>query len=412
MAPSPTKLKRKSLSEALKGLDISSSPSAQSTASSPSPARIHLGKSIANLLKSSFRSPGSLRVASFRGVPASFTISQDASYDYNVLGEVDPDDLFDEFQAGIEDIAAHIRAVDNNDDKKAIETHYVDVLCRMVFGSNLIESAGASLDITYRLCEGIFQGKGGPDEITERDPDYQALESELQKKGMPSGIVAVLRTRREIIQHAKATQHIIHEVAILGKDITEEIILETHGFLTHKVDCHDSGLSWSEYSGVYRSTPVVAGFNSFPEPAQVPRLMREMVTELNADIAKAVEDGCLDPVALSAKYCHKFVNIHPFADGNGRTCRLILNAILLKYCGLIVCLGEDGNDREKYLEIASTGSMNEIADLDDHDDDTPTKHWKGLASFNLSHATSSVRKLMEVLKKGPTTPCEDKGDDG
>lgn len=355
-----------------------------------SPARVHLGKSIAHMLKSS---------------PASFTVCQDASYDYNVLGEVDPDDLFEEFQAGIDDIAAHIRAVDDNDE--AIEMHYIDILCRMVFGSNLIESAGASLDMTYQVCEGIFQGQGGSDEITEGDPDYQALKSELQEKGMSSGVEAVLRTHGEIVQHAKATQHILHEVAILDKDITEDMILETHCILTHKVDCHDSGLAWVQYSGVYRSTPVVAGFSAFPGPAQVPLLMREMVAELNTDIAKAVEDGCVDPVVLSAKYCHKFVNIHPFADGNGRTCRLILNALLLKYCGLIVCFGEDGDDKDKYLEIAATGSMNEMADLDDHDDDMPAKHWKGLASFTLSHATSSVHKLMEVLKKEPTTPGED-----
>jgi len=33
----------------------------------------------------------------------------------------------------------------------------------------------------------------------------------------------------------------------------------------------------------------------------------------------AEERGSLDPYHLAAKYRHKFVNIHPFFDGNGFT---------------------------------------------------------------------------------------------
>ncbi|PSR88714.1 fido domain-containing protein [Coniella lustricola] len=322
----------------------------------------------------------------------------DANYNYNTLGNVDPDDLFDEFQADINDITAHILSI-GEQDKQALEMHYIDVLYRIVFGLNQIENAGASLDITYRICKRIFKGEGSPKEITKRNPDYQALKIELQKKKMPSNVNAVLRTRREIVQHAKATQHIIHEVAVLDKDITEELILKTHGFLTYKVDCPDSDLNWKQYSGVYRSTSVVAGFSAFPPPAHVPRLISAMVVELNADLARAVEDSSLDPVMLSAKYCHRFVNIHPFVDRNGRTCRLILNAILLKYCGLIVTLGEGEDDRTKYLEIAATGSLNEMSDLDDHDDNMPNQYWKELATFTLSHTAKNARSFLEILKQ-------------
>lgn len=400
MSPSPKREREKSLAKALEGLDISTrSDLAHSSVSSRLSARLHLGKSIAQMLKSSFSTPGgsSVRVISSRGRPACFDIVQDDGYDYNILGSVDPDDLFEEFQANLDDIATCFLSI-GEDYARTLETHYIGVLCRMVFGSNMIENAGASLEITASICESIFKGHEAPEEITEQDPEYQSLKSERQEKKLPSDVAAVLHTRREIVQHAKATQHIILEVAILGKDITEELILETHGLLTHKVDCDDSDLKWHQYSGIYRSTPVVAGFTAFPPPTHVPRLMRAMVSELNTDITKAIMDGSLDPVMLSAKYCHKFVNIHPFADGNGRTCRLLLNALLLKYCGLIICLGEDADDKAKYLEIASTGSMNEMSDLDNHDDNAPAKHWKELATFSLSHATRSARELIKVLK--------------
>ncbi|OJJ96298.1 hypothetical protein ASPACDRAFT_47068 [Aspergillus aculeatus ATCC 16872] len=43
--------------------------------------------------------------------------------------------------------------------------------------------------------------------------------------------------------------------------------------------------------------------------------------------------------------------IHPFADGNGRMCRLILNAILLKYAGIVISVGENDEGRRQYLDI-------------------------------------------------------------
>ena len=38
----------------------------------------------------------------------------------------------------------------------------------------------------------------------------------------------------------------------------------------------------------------------------------------------------LHPLILGAVLHHKFEKIHPFYDGNGRTCRMLLNIILLR----------------------------------------------------------------------------------
>lgn len=156
--------------------------------------------------------------------------------------------------------------------------------------------------------------------------------------------------RREVIQHALAFQFIINQVVCHDNPLSESIILETHRILTKNIDA-PGGAPWQEYAGRYRHIPVHAGSTNFVAPRFVSRKMRELIQEFNEDIAKAEKTHSLDPFTLAAKYCNDFVMIHPFLDGNGRMCRLILNAILLKYAGVVVCLGENDESREEYLAI-------------------------------------------------------------
>ncbi|KAK3683370.1 fido domain-containing protein [Podospora appendiculata] len=269
----------------------------------------------------------------------------------------------------------------------------LDSLCMMVFGSNRIETAGGGLDITTKLCRGIFRGESVPETIDEEDdPDYQALKHHLINNNLPADTSYVLRCRRETTQHAQAACDIMDETFLEGKDLTEELILQTYRILTHGLDT-EQGYSWTQYSGVYRQVPVAAGLHGFPPPDQVPSLMRKLIKSLRADLDDAAKAGEMNPVALAAKYCHKFVNIHPFVDGNGRMCRLILNALLLKYAEFVVCFGLDEETKGKYLEIASAASLAETGggkgDWDEDDPDGP-RCYKGLASFVLKHTESSL----------------------
>jgi len=158
----------------------------------------------------------------------------------------------------------------------------------------------------------------------------------------------------------------------------------------------EQDISWIEYSGVYRRGNVYAGLHQFIAPELVRGRMKTMISDMNSDLEEATKSGKIDPVAFSAKYCHNFVNVHPFLDGNGRTCCLILNAMLLKYGGNLVCLGEQGDDCKQYVDIAVRAALGD--DFDDDDEFKP-KHYKELASFTLKHFTESMRKLVQVLKR-------------
>ncbi|KAG4288749.1 hypothetical protein FPRO06_03571 [Fusarium proliferatum] len=349
----------------------------------------NLGHSIRLMLSSSFCGNGSIRIRSALDKESTLQLTQDdAHYADDAEDESHPNEDHIELKNYLDDVADALKKSKNDSE---IAAAFNEKLSQMVYGSNMIEAVGSSLDITSELCRDIFAG--GIDvedvEICDRDPTYQAIRANLSEKKKPNAHEDVLRTRHEVIQHAKAAYFIINEVAIKGKDMSEEIILETHRLLTCNIDSPD-GIPSSQYGGIYRDCPVQRGFHSFPHQATVSKAVRDLTVSLKVDIAVSEASGEIDPVALAAKYCHKFVNIHPFLDGNSRTSRLILNTILLKYGGCFVWFGKDAIERKEYMDIAAEGFAAEAMTMQQEEmDDLPEgfkpKHHKKLSTFALKH---------------------------
>ncbi|CAJ0541199.1 Ff.00g079310.m01.CDS01 [Fusarium sp. VM40] len=315
--------------------------------------------------------------------------SLNSDYDYN---DFDPDELHEELRGFINDVANDL----NQTDTDSLNQYYITKLSHMVYGSNMIESAGGNLDVTLKLCRDVFEGKPVDAQLNDRDAVYQALKLELINH--PDVHDAILRSRREIVQHAKAAQYMITQVAILGNHLSEEIILETHRLLTYKLDTED-GTPWSEYSGKYRNWAVSAGLTPFMHERKVPSAMKDMIRSYESDI-QAADKGEIDPIVLATKFCTIFVNIHPFGDGNGRVCRLVLNAILFKYSGCLVSIGMDADDRNEYLNIAAEASMMGLSDdMDDVPDEYKPKNYKKLASFTVKHAWKGMYEVRQLVKR-------------
>ena len=83
-------------------------------------------------------------------------------------------------------------------------------------------------------------------------------------------------------------------------------------------------------AGAWRSEPVwIGGASHHPHGAAfVPPLATE-VPGLMADLVSFMDRDDLPPLALAALAHAQFETIHPFTDGNGRTGRALLHAILL-----------------------------------------------------------------------------------
>jgi Fic family protein len=163
-----------------------------------------------------------------------------------------------------------------------------------------------------------------------------------------------IRSRREIIQHAAAFQCMTEAIVKNDEPFTEDLIKECHLILTNGIQLYQGNNQ--RYQGMYRTEVVGAANTNFVVPKFIPKAMHDFLEELNTRLAQAEADKNLDPFFLAAFACEKFVNIHPFRDGNGRICRLILNAILMRYAGVVVPIGEHDQERREYMEMAMRAS--------------------------------------------------------
>lgn len=89
----------------------------------------------------------------------------------------------------------------------------------------------------------------------------------------------------------------------------------------------------------------------FASVEETPALMAELMGWFGASTA-------LHPVEQAARFHHRFVAIHPFGDGNGRTARLVVNYILMR-AGLmpLVIKSADKRNYLRVLQQADAGDM-------------------------------------------------------
>ena len=142
----------------------------------------------------------------------------------------------------------------------------------------------------------------------------------------------------------------------------------------------------TDSAGIYRRKPAYAGAVEMAKPTEIPGAMKSMVSKLQANLAEVGASGQLDPFMLAATFCDRFVTIYPFKDGNGRMCRLVLNAILIKYAGIVVPLGKKSEGREEHLQIAQESSK-----VEGHSGQSRT--------LVLSKAGGALRKMLRTRKR-------------
>ncbi|MFH1697021.1 MAG: Fic family protein [Candidatus Diapherotrites archaeon] len=125
------------------------------------------------------------------------------------------------------------------------------------------------------------------------------------------------RERLEVLNMEKCLER--HDKYLkAGRKLDEVMVLQLHLILLNKIPDYD------KYKGIWRPVNVEIRTSEFefPEKEAVPGLIKKMFAEYEK------EKDRVHVIELAAKIHCRLTTIHPFADGNGRIARLLLNYIL------------------------------------------------------------------------------------
>ncbi|WP_310555355.1 Fic family protein [Flavobacterium sp.] len=91
----------------------------------------------------------------------------------------------------------------------------------------------------------------------------------------------------------------------------------------------------------------------FATPEETPAKMYDLLVWYNEKILEK-----LNPILLAAEFHYKFIRIHPFDDGNGRTARIIMNFILMKFgYPPVIIKTQDKDNYFAVLQLADAGNL-------------------------------------------------------
>ncbi len=157
-----------------------------------------------------------------------------------------------------------------------------------------------------------------------------------------------LREHFEAFNHEKAIDY-VYQLVDKSHKLTASDMLAVHGLVLRSIE--------DDSAGRLRTGGVrISGANFVPPNARkVPDLVDELVDFTNTNPLAS------NPIVLATLFHHKFVWIHPFFDGNGRTVRLMMNLLLMRegFPPAIILK----NDRKKYyaaLNQANKGNYSKL----------------------------------------------------
>lgn len=173
-----------------------------------------------------------------------------------------------------------------------------------------------------------------------------------------------LKDHFEVTGHNEAINWVI-DVVKGDYPLTQNFIRELHKLLLkerYQVDAKTPDgqptKKWVEV-GVYKSSPnhVETKTGEIFYFATVEETLSKM-GDLMDWYNERIEAADLNPILLAAEFHYKFIRIHPFDDGNGRTARILMNFILMKFGYPPVIIKTE--DKENYfaaLRLADVGEL-------------------------------------------------------
>jgi Fic family protein len=157
-----------------------------------------------------------------------------------------------------------------------------------------------------------------------------------------------LREHFETLNHHDAIEY-VESLVDAASALAAKDVLDVHALVLQRIE--------KEYAGRYRTSGVRITNANFtpPNALKVDELMEELLAWVNTDAA------ALHPLLRATVFHHRFVWIHPFFDGNGRTVRLLYNLLLMRdgFPPAIIL----ANDRKKYYDALNKANFGDYSKL-------------------------------------------------
>ncbi|AXF57121.1 Fic family protein [Salicibibacter kimchii] len=190
----------------------------------------------------------------------------------------------------------------------------------------------------------------------------------ILEDGITVGNGKTLREHMEVINHRDAIQYV---ESVVTQPLTERIIRSIHSLILRGID--------ADHAGTYRHQDVIitGASHSVTSPLKISDDMEDLIRWYTS----AIENNNDHPIEIAAILHSKFVNIHPFLDGNGRTGRLLMNFELMRAAYLPVIIQVD--ERQKYYEVLDHAGVH--------------KDYTMLIDMVASLEVSALEKYLELL---------------
>jgi Fic family protein len=182
-----------------------------------------------------------------------------------------------------------------------------------------------------------------------------------------------MREHLEIVNHKEAIDYIEELAHKKTEELRRTDIFNIHSIILQGID--------PKNAGKYRDVPVYVNLKDgerhvFCDPLRI-------VDEMNMFFDWLFLSKKEHPVIIAAEAHTRFVSIHPFIDGNGRTARLIMNLILIQsgYTPAII----QNKERINYLDAIESWQQ----------DNNKEKFYEIIARYE----KESLEKYLETIKE-------------
>lgn len=190
-----------------------------------------------------------------------------------------------------------------------------------------------------------------------------------------------LKEHLEALNNANAFD-LIEELAKNNKEISHENIQKIHEIVIQGI---------LKDAGKYRTQNVriVGSQKTPPDFLKIPGLIDDLI--------KNVNKNSLNPIIIASFLHHKFAEIHPFTDGNGRVARLLCNLYLIKKgYPIIVVRKENRAKYYKFLNLADKGNLSPFANFIAKAIDESLMHY--MAIFGGKDELIPLKELTEISR--------------